>query len=148
TKGKTTTTALTAAVLTAGGTPVIVAGNIGAPAIDRLDDVTERHWVVLELSSFQIESVAEPRVHVAVVTNVTPDHLERHGTFEHYAEIKGRLVAGTGADDFAVLNRIDLVVRGFASRTQAKIVWFDEFSPVPSLSIPGRHNVLNAMAAA
>ncbi|HTC23617.1 MAG TPA: UDP-N-acetylmuramoyl-L-alanine--D-glutamate ligase, partial [Gemmatimonadales bacterium] len=103
---------------------------------------------VLELSSFQLESVDWPRVHVGVILNITPDHLDRHGTFERYVDIKARVIEFAGRDDFAVLNGRDKTVRGLASRTQAKVVWFDEHQPIPPMPLPGRHNMENALAAA
>jgi UDP-N-acetylmuramoylalanine--D-glutamate ligase len=148
TNGKTTTTALTGVVLAAGDRPVLVGGNIGDTVLDRLDEVTPRHWVVLELSSFQLESVEKPRFHVGVILNITPDHLDRHGTFDRYVNIKARAIEFAGADDFALLNGRDRVVRGLASRTQGQVVWFDEHRPVPGMPLPGRHNLENALAAA
>jgi UDP-N-acetylmuramoylalanine--D-glutamate ligase len=148
TNGKTTTTALTGVVLAAGDRPVIVGGNIGDTVLDRLDEITAQHWVVLELSSFQLESVDWPRLHVGVILNITPDHLDRHGTFERYVEIKARAIEFAGRDDFAVLNGRDETVRGLASRTQAEVVWFDEHKPIPPMPLPGRHNMENALAAA
>ncbi len=148
TNGKTTTTALTGTVLAAGDRPVLVGGNIGDTVLDRLDEVTPRHWVVLELSSFQLESVEKPRFHVGVILNITPDHLDRHGTFERYVDIKARAIEFAGADDFAVLNGRDQAVRALAARTRGQIVWFDEHRPVPHIPLPGRHNVEDALAAA
>jgi len=148
TNGKTTTTALAGVVLAAGARPVIVGGNIGDTVLDRLEEITPQHWVVLELSSFQLESVDWPRLHVGVILNITPDHLDRHGTFERYVDIKARAIEFAGRDDFAVLNGRDETVRGLASRTQAKVVWFDEHQPIPPMPLPGRHNMENALAAA
>jgi len=148
TNGKTTTTALTGSVLAAGPRPVIVGGNIGDTVLDRIDEITPRHWVVLELSSFQLESVERPRLHVGVILNITPDHLDRHGTFERYVDLKARAVEFAGADDFAVLNGRDEAIRGIAQRTRAKVVWFDEHRPLPPMPLPGRHNMENALAAA
>jgi UDP-N-acetylmuramoylalanine--D-glutamate ligase len=148
TNGKTTTTALTGAVLAAGERPVLVGGNIGDTVLDRLDEVTPRHWVVLELSSFQLESVEKPRFHVGVILNITPDHLDRHGTFERYVDLKARAIEFGGADDFAVLNGRDGAVRSLASRTRGHVVWFNEHQPVPPMPLPGRHNLENALAAA
>ncbi|HET7467733.1 MAG TPA: UDP-N-acetylmuramoyl-L-alanine--D-glutamate ligase [Candidatus Dormibacteraeota bacterium] len=148
TNGKTTTTALTGEVLAAGERPVMVGGNIGETVLDRLPEVTPKHWVVLELSSFQLESVEGPRLHVGVILNVTPDHLDRHGTFERYAAIKGRIIEFAGADDFAVLNGRDATCRDLARKTRAHVVWFDRHTPVPPMPIPGRHNLENALAAA
>jgi UDP-N-acetylmuramoylalanine--D-glutamate ligase len=148
TNGKTTTTALTGAVLAAGDRPVIVGGNIGDTVLDRLSEITPRHWVVLELSSFQLESVERPHLHVGVILNITPDHLDRHGSFERYADLKARAVQFAGADDFAVLNSRDEAVRQIAERTRAHVVWFDKHRPLPAMPLPGRHNMANALAAA
>ena len=148
TNGKTTTTALTGVVLGAGDRPVIVGGNIGDTVLDRLDEITPNHWVVLELSSFQLESVDWPRLHVGVILNITPDHLDRHGTFERYVDIKARAIEFAHRDDFAVLNGRDETVRDLASRTSARVVWFDQHQPMPPMPLPGRHNMENALAAA
>jgi UDP-N-acetylmuramoylalanine--D-glutamate ligase len=148
TNGKTTTTELTGNVLAAGSRPVLVGGNIGDTVLDRLQEVTPRHWVVLELSSFQLESVEKPRFHVGVILNITPDHLDRHGTFDRYADLKARAIEFAGADDFAVLNGRDPAVRRLAARTRAQVVWFDEHRPLPPMPLPGRHNLENALAAA
>ena len=148
TNGKTTTTALTGAVLGAGKRPVMVGGNIGETVLDRLDEITAEHWVVLELSSFQLESVERPKLHVGVILNLTPDHLDRHKTFERYVDLKARAIEFAGLEDFAVLNGGDRVVRGLASRTQAQVVWFDHHLPLPPMPLPGRHNMENALAAA
>jgi UDP-N-acetylmuramoylalanine--D-glutamate ligase len=148
TNGKTTTTALTGTVLAAGDRPVLVGGNIGDTVLDRLDEVTAQHWVVLELSSFQLESVERPRLHVGVILNVTPDHLDRHRSFERYVDLKARAIEFAGADDYAVLNGRDEIVRGLASRTSANVVWFDRHQPAPPMPLPGRHNLENALAAA
>ena len=148
TNGKTTTTALTGAVLAAGNRPVLVGGNIGDTVLDRVGEITPEHWVVLELSSFQLESVDWPRLHVGVILNITPDHLDRHGTFERYVELKARAIEYGSPDDFAVLNGRDEVVRGLATRTRAKVVWFDQHQPIPPMPLPGQHNMENALAAA
>jgi UDP-N-acetylmuramoylalanine--D-glutamate ligase len=148
TNGKTTTTALTGEVLAVGHRPVIVGGNIGDTVLDRLGEITPRHWVVLELSSFQLESVQEPHLHIGVILNITPDHLDRHGTFERYVDLKARAIQFAGADDFAVLNGRDPATRRLADRTRARLVWFDQHRPIPPITLPGRHNVENALAAA
>ena len=148
TNGKTTTTALSGTVLSAGDRPVIVGGNIGETVLDRLGEITPRHWVVLELSSFQLESVQEPHLHVGVILNITPDHLDRHGTFERYVDLKARAIEFAGSDDFAVLNGRDDVTRRLAGRTKAHVVWFDQHRPLPPMPLPGRHNMENALAAA
>jgi UDP-N-acetylmuramoylalanine--D-glutamate ligase len=135
-------------VLSAGDRPVIVGGNIGETVLDRLDEITPRHWVVLELSSFQLESVEQPRLHVGAILNVTPDHLDRHGTFQRYTDLKARAIEFAGSDDFAVLNGRDEMCRELAARTKAQVVWFDQHQPIPPMPLPGRHNMENALAAA
>jgi UDP-N-acetylmuramoylalanine--D-glutamate ligase len=148
TNGKTTTTALAGAVLARGERPVMVGGNIGDTVLDRLPELTDRHWVVLELSSFQLESIERPKPRIGVVLNVTPDHLDRHHTFQAYVDAKARMVRFQGAGDTAVLNGRDPVCREMARQTQAEVVWFDRHRPIPTMPMPGRHNQENALAAA
>ena len=145
TNGKTTTTALTGQVLAAGHRPVVVGGNIGDTVLDRVDEITPEHWVVLELSSFQLESVEKPRLHVGVILNITPDHLDRHKTLDRYIDLKARAIE---LADYAVLNGRDPVVKGLASRATGQVVWFDRHQPRPPMPLPGRHNMENALAAA
>jgi len=145
TNGKTTTTALTGEVLAAGDRHVIVGGNIGDTVLDRVGEITPKHWVVLELSSFQLESVENPRLHVGVVLNITPDHLDRHRTLERYVDLKARAI---DRSDFAVLNGRDPIVKQLASRAHGQVVWFDRHQPQPPMPLPGRHNMENALAAA
>jgi UDP-N-acetylmuramoylalanine--D-glutamate ligase len=148
TNGKTTTTALAGAVLSAGHRPVIVGGNIGDTVLDRIDEITPEHWVVLELSSFQLESVEKPHLHVGAILNITPDHLDRHVTFDRYVDLKARAIEFAEPQDYAVLNGRDQVVRGLAQRTKAQVVFFDQHTPIPPMPLPGRHNMENALAAA
>jgi UDP-N-acetylmuramoylalanine--D-glutamate ligase len=148
TNGKTTTTAMVGKVLATGDRPVAVGGNIGETVLDRLPELTPKHWVVLELSSFQLESCTRPHARIGVVLNVTPDHLDRHGSLERYVDAKARLVEALDGDGQAVLNGQDPICRELAGRTRASVVWFDEHQPVPTVTVPGRHNELNALAAA
>ena len=145
TNGKTTTTALTGAVLEAGRRPVIVGGNIGDTVLDRVHVITPEHWVVLELSSFQLESVERPQLHVGVILNITPDHLDRHQTLDRYVDLKARAIEHA---DYALLNSRDPIVRDLAPRASGEVVWFDQHQPRPPMPLPGRHNMENALAAA
>jgi UDP-N-acetylmuramoylalanine--D-glutamate ligase len=170
TNGKTTTTALVAAILERAGERVHLGGNIGVTMLDRLDAVGDSDWVVLELSSFQIESVREPRCAIACVLNVTPDHLDRHGDFAAYAETKRRLVRF--ALDDAVLGFDDPSTREMAAIAHCRVHHFGllpgiadgatvgsgdvvsveagRFIPVlPVAGIPlfGVHNLQNVLAA-
>lgn len=128
TNGKSTTTRLIEAMLCAAGLRARAAGNIGNPALSLVGEPLDA--AVLEVSSFQLEAVESLRPRVAVVLNITPDHLDRHGRFESYVDAKARLLEGQEPDDFAVLNFDDAVVRGLASRTRARIV------PVSRFGVP------------
>ncbi len=102
--GKTTTTTLAGAVLAAGGRKTLVGGNIGTPAITFVEAADADTWIVLEISSFQLETIESFHSEIAVVLNVTPDHLDRHYTFENYVAAKVRIFENQTANDFAVLN--------------------------------------------
>jgi UDP-N-acetylmuramoylalanine--D-glutamate ligase len=108
--GKTTTTTLAGALMRAAGAEVIVGGNIGTPLSSLVEQSNTASWTVAELSSFQLELIDSLRVHVAVVTNITPDHLDRHGTFENYVRAKHRIFRNQLADDWAVLNGHDQAI--------------------------------------
>lgn len=128
--GKTTTTALAAKILETAGFPVQVGGNIGSPLTSFIPVSTPETVHVVELSSFQLETISEFRPHVAVVLNVTPDHLDRHATFEGYAAAKSRIFANQAENDFAVLNADDSVCRNFAGKTRARLFWFSRLVEV------------------
>ena len=143
TNGKTTTTALLGAVLEAGGVPVEVAGNIGRALTSLVGHASPDAWVVCELSSFQLEDVSTLRPRVAVLTNLEPDHLDRHGTFERYAAIKLTLFERQEADDVAVVPRGFGPVPGHGRRVE-----FAADDPLPAEPrIRGEHNRANAAAA-
>src|SRR5579864_313812 len=122
--GKTTTTTLTGEILTAGGMPVLVGGNIGTPAISLADRAKPETAIVLEVSSFQLETIQTFRPKVAVVLNVTPDHLDRHRTFEIYTDAKARVFENQQPSDFAVLNADDPTCVAMGRRTRAQVFWF------------------------
>ena len=133
TKGKTTTASLAAAVLGAGDAPVLLGGNTGAPLIERLPELTEGHRVVLELSELQLPTLHRGTA-VAVFTNVTLDHLDRHGSVEAYRAVKRRLAELTPADGRLVLNADDAVSAGFAAVSSAAAVYYGRTDP-PSGSV-------------
>ncbi|HLH72937.1 MAG TPA: UDP-N-acetylmuramoyl-L-alanine--D-glutamate ligase [Chloroflexota bacterium] len=170
--GKTTTTSLIGRILAAAGRQVIVGGNIGVPVIEVVDDLGPDAWVVLELSSFQLETLRR-RPLVGAILNVTPNHLDRHPTFEHYRESKFNLLRHQLPTDWAILGADDPVAASFAERCPGQVRWFsiqhtvaagaflagDElrvrdsgsetsFARVGDLILPGRHNLLNVLAAA
>jgi len=122
--GKTTTTTLTGEILAACDLKTLVGGNIGTPAISLVDKAVPQTITVLEVSSFQLETIRSFRPKIAVVLNVTPDHLDRHRTFEAYVNAKARIFENQQADDFAVLNADDPACVELGTRTQAKVLWF------------------------
>ncbi|MCU1338016.1 MAG: UDP-N-acetylmuramoylalanine--D-glutamate ligase, partial [Bryobacterales bacterium] len=122
--GKTTTTAMTGHILQSSGIPAHVGGNIGTPPASLVKTSRAGQWNVLELSSFQLETISTFRAHIAAALNVTPDHLDRHYTFEKYATAKARLFENQHPDDFAVLNADDPVTCGYAQRAEGKSMWF------------------------
>jgi UDP-N-acetylmuramoylalanine--D-glutamate ligase len=173
TKGKTTTTTLVERVLSVGPRRVVVGGNIGTAVIQEVDKLRPEDIVVLELSSFQLETLGHSP-HVAVVTNVLEDHLDHHGTRDAYIAAKRSIVAWQGPRDIAVLNLDDPAsvalhtgaasqVRGFSLSLRPKrgayldpngdlVLVSGERRAVlckaSELRVPGRHNVANALAAA
>ena len=129
--GKTTVTTLIGELMQAAGAQVIVGGNIGTPLTSLVERSTENSWTVAELSSFQLEMVDSLRVNVAVVTNITPDHLDRHGTMENYVRAKHRIFLNQRESDWAVLNGQD---GGVASMTRdlgvpSRAVYFSSRGP-------------------
>ncbi len=122
--GKTTTTTLAGEILAAGGLPTLVGGNIGTPAISLAERAKRETVVVLEVSSFQLETIQTFHPKIAVVLNVTPDHLDRHRTFEAYVDAKARIFENQRGDDFAVLNEDDPTCVTMAARTRARVFWF------------------------
>jgi UDP-N-acetylmuramoylalanine--D-glutamate ligase len=160
--GKTTTTSLTGHILQNAGVPVQVGGNIGTPVIAMAETSRPDQWNVLELSSFQLETIETFRAHIGVCLNVTQNHLDRHHTFDNYASAKGNLFRTQQAGDHAILNSDDEVCRSFESLTPGKAVWFgagdirdgvvyvgkEALMPLSEIPIPGLHNAENVMAAA
>ena len=116
TNGKSTTTALAGELFKATGRPTRVCGNIGVAATDEALLAPEDGVIVAEVSSFQLERVVTFRPKVAVVLNLTPDHLDRHGSLDVYAALKARVFARQGEGDLAVLNADDAATVGWAGR--------------------------------
>jgi UDP-N-acetylmuramoylalanine--D-glutamate ligase len=169
TKGKTTTSSLIAAILAADPAhPVALGGNIGIPLVERLPDLTPEHRVVIELSELQLPTLSRGTT-VAVYTNVTSDHLDRHGSLAGYRAAKRRLAELVDPGGALILNADDPVVAAYATDARARVVTYRlgrplaggvglvddwivadggiEVMPAAELGIPGRHNVSNALAA-
>ena len=172
--GKTTTTTLIGEILKASGEPTLVGGNIGRPVVDMVAESTPESWSVLEVSSFQLETIERFHPRIALVLNITPDHLDRHGSFEAYAAAKTRITENQTADDFLVLNAEDEPTKLVAAKTKAQIYWFsprrqvkqgafvhgesilfrakeggevEPIMPVAEIPLAGAHNVENVLAA-
>ncbi|MFN2450948.1 MAG: UDP-N-acetylmuramoyl-L-alanine--D-glutamate ligase [Candidatus Dormibacteria bacterium] len=124
TNGKTTTTALTGSLLAAGGARVHVGGNIGVPLLDLLPEVGPGHWVVLELSSFQLEAAVAPTCRLAALLNLSPDHIDRHGSYAAYTAAKRRLVEHCEPTGTVVLNADDAAVAAMAAASPAPVRLF------------------------
>jgi UDP-N-acetylmuramoylalanine--D-glutamate ligase len=168
TNGKTTTTALTGHILRESGIACQVGGNIGTAPAEMVETSRPDQWNVLELSSFQLETVEAFQAPIAACLNVTQNHLDRHHTFQNYVNAKARLFETQGAGDLAVLNADDPVTAAFSGRTRASAVWFSGTHQVSGawldrdvirmdsggllnvndLRLRGRHNFENVMAAA
>jgi UDP-N-acetylmuramoylalanine--D-glutamate ligase len=118
--GKTTTTTLAGEILSASKIPVLVGGNIGTPAITFVDQATPNTWTVLEVSSFQLETIIDFRPRIAVILNITPDHLDRHKTFANYIAAKARIFENQQPQDFTILNADDPTTIGLAEQTRAQ----------------------------
>ena len=126
TNGKTTTTALTGAIMKTFFDEVFVVGNIGIPYTDVALDTTDKSVTVAEVSSFQLETIMDFHPDVSAILNITPDHLNRHGTMENYIEVKERVAVNQTEDDCIVLNYDDKVLREFGEKKdlKPKVIFF------------------------
>src|SRR5271154_152200 len=172
--GKTTTTTLVGKIFRDSGLPTQVGGNIGLPVIDLVAKSTPETVNVLEVSSFQLETIEEFHPRIAVILNITPDHLDRHGSFEKYVAAKERIFERQGAGDALVLNGDDRVTQMCAARAKSEVFWFsgtkavrrgafvreglivwvekeggvtELIMPVSEIPLKGAHNVENVLAA-
>jgi UDP-N-acetylmuramoylalanine--D-glutamate ligase len=172
--GKTTTTALLGEILAGAGLPTLVGGNIGVPVVALINQSTPESWSVLEVSSFQLETTEEFRPTIAVILNITPDHLDRHGSFENYAMAKERIFAAQTAADNVVLNADNARTTAAAAHAAGKVCWFsfehpvaqgawveegwlvyraepggvvEKIIPLNNIPLKGEHNVENVLAA-
>lgn len=174
TNGKTTTTALTGEIMKSFFEEVFVVGNIGIPYTERALDTTEKSVTVAEVSSFQLETIMDFHPNVSAILNITPDHLNRHGTMENYIEVKKRIAENQTEEDCVVLNYDDPVLREFgeSEELKPKVFFFsstqelkdgmyldgdmivyahggkkDNVADIHELKLLGKHNYENVMAA-
>lgn len=169
--GKTTTTSLIEHILRTASFPTILAGNIGTPLISCVDRMTHDTIAVVELSSFQLELIQSFRTDISVFLNLTPDHLDRHGSMDAYTAAKSRIFANQTEEDFAILNADDAATTPLAP-TRPRLYWFSRKQRVAQgaflrgseivfrddgkeeavlkreeLPLPGAHNLENVLAA-
>ncbi len=128
TNGKTTTTTLIGELARRTGKSTLVAGNIGVALSDQVENLDEEGIIVAELSSFQLELVDSLCMNVGILLNVTPDHLDRHGTLENYLAAKARIFEKQRPSDCAILNWDDARVRELAPHLKARVVFFSPTS--------------------
>jgi len=172
TNGKTTTTTLIGEILKAAGRDAVVGGNIGLALSQEVQKATTSSMVVAEISSFQLEAVVDFRPHIAVILNLTPDHLDRHRTMANYQAAKENIFRNQNESDYLILNYDDPIVRDMAARAAAQIFYFSRLTELPEgifvrdgvitvnwrgvmqeicqtdeIKIKGAHNVENALAA-
>jgi len=172
--GKTTTTTLVGKIFADAGIPTQVGGNIGLPVIELIAQSTRETVNVLEVSSFQLETVVEFHPRIAVILNITPDHLDRHGSFERYVAAKEKIFERQTNEDALVLNADDRTAQMCAAHTKASVYWFsatrvvrqgafvrdgvvcwiaheggsaEPILPVVEIPLKGAHNVENVLAA-
>jgi UDP-N-acetylmuramoylalanine--D-glutamate ligase len=171
--GKTTTTSLCGEILAKSGFRTQVGGNIGTPVTDMIATSTSDTRNVLEISSFQLETVRSFRPKIAVILNITPDHLDRHGTFANYVAAKARIFENQTAEDYAVLNAQDPACVALAAKITSPVYWFgpkqkagpgsfvrdnkivwsdgansaQEILEVEEIALKGAHNLENVLAA-
>ena len=166
TNGKTTTVSMLTEVLKKGGLSAKSCGNIGTPMLEHVG-MRQEEIAVAEISSFQLETLNSLCPHVAVILNVTEDHLNRHYTMENYLFLKAKLLKNLTEAEFAVLNYDDPITRGFAEKTKANVLYFsvkervrggylengdlyfgkEKIISADDLPVGGLHNVQNALAS-
>ncbi|SDK40505.1 UDP-N-acetylmuramoyl-L-alanine--D-glutamate ligase [Natronincola ferrireducens] len=172
TNGKTTTTALTGEIFKNASRNTFVVGNIGIAAISKALETTDKDTMVMEVSSFQLESTVDFKPKVAAILNLTPDHLNRHKTMDNYRDVKFNIFKNQDTNDYAVINYDDISCREASKNLQAKKVYFSrkeklnegvfvedqhvvvllagkkqQVIHIDAIKIPGKHNLENALAA-
>ena len=167
TNGKTTTCSLISEILSKAGIKNKLVGNVGVPFISKISEMDENTVAVTEVSSFQLETLGFFRPHIAVITNISEDHLSRHYNMQNYIFLKSKLLSNLRESEYAVLNRDDYTVRGFKEKTKGKTVFFSTKEKVYGayaeddtifcfgeaimerklVGLSGEHNLSNVLAA-
>lgn len=166
TNGKTTTVSMLENVLAACGKKGVPCGNYGNPLINEVENLGFDSFALVEVSSFQLETLFSLRPHVAVITNITEDHLNRHYNMDNYVFLKSKLIRNLRESEYAVLNYDDERVRQLAKVTRGKVIWFSalqqvegayveggsvyfngvKYFGVENMTVGGLHNIYNALA--
>lgn len=172
TNGKTTTTTLIGEIFKNAGKNTLVGGNIGLPLVTEVERYSSHDVIVAEVSSFQLETTDKFKPRVGVILNITPDHLDRHGTMENYTEAKAKIFANQDPGDFTVLNYDDPITAALGDQSRGRTIFFSRrrelqagvyvregkivanlngygeiICGIDELGIPGAHNLENALAA-
>ena len=172
TNGKTTTTTLLGEIFKNAGKNTLVGGNIGTPLVTEVERYGPQDLIVAEVSSFQLETTASFKPKVALILNITPDHLDRHGSMAGYTAAKAKIFANQEPGDFTVLNYDDPLTAALACSSRARVIFFSRRTALSEgvyvkegkiitrlggneeficgqdeLGIPGTHNLENALAA-
>ncbi|SCG83208.1 UDP-N-acetylmuramoylalanine-D-glutamate ligase [Proteiniborus sp. DW1] len=172
TNGKTTTTALTGNMMNKAGLKNHVTGNIGVGILWEAVNADEKDIFVIEASSFQLESTKYFKPNISLITNITPDHLNWHKTFDNYVEAKKKILKNQGEDDYTILNYDDLLLRKMGKDIKSNLIYFSADNKLEKgvyiydyqiiindgkkiikvmdsrdIRIPGKHNLSNALAA-
>lgn len=149
TNGKTTTATLIGEFLSAGGKKVMVAGNIGFPLVEVND--ADLDFIVLEISSYQLETIVTFRPWISIILNLTEDHIERHRSILEYAAAKARIFLNQKKNDYVIYNAEDELVSQIVTKAEARQISFSVKHPFldpKKIKIPGEHNLQNSLAAA
>ncbi len=167
TNGKTTTVTMLDEIFRQAGEKSVACGNVGLPLTACTDAMDYGDTAIMEVSSFQLETLSSIHPHVAIVTNITPDHLNRHYSMENYIFLKSKLLRNMRESEYAVLNADDATVKGIAAELRCPIRWFsvqervegayqyegalyfenEKIMDISDLTLKGEHNVKNALAA-
>lgn len=167
TNGKTTTVTMISEVLKAAGEHAVACGNIGLPLCSVIDELGYGGIAVAEISSFQLETLTSLRPHIAVITNISEDHLNRHYNMDNYIFLKKKILRNMRESEYAILNYDDATVRGFADSAKCKVKYFsvhervdgaylfegglyyegEKIMDASEISLKGKHNLQNALAA-
>jgi UDP-N-acetylmuramoylalanine--D-glutamate ligase len=172
TNGKTTVTTLIGEILRAAGKKVFVGGNIGDPLIGYVDGPQEADWAVIEVSTFQLQWIRDFRPAIALLLNIASDHIDYHGSFAAYRQVKESVFSRQGDTDLAILNADEISTESLIGRLRARVECFSSLAgvacgmflqgerlirlspagereeyPLAMIRIPGRHNIENVMAA-